>query len=180
MWIEDEACKDFLSYEADAILRTPIGNLEDKDSQFWIHNTKGKYSVKPGYRVNVQEEWGNTSKGGSSSAEASEKWRNKSWNLSIPPKIRIFWWKMTHDIVVLEENFVNHHVPILPCCRLCDFATASTTHSIFFCPFGFNVWKKEGLWCLMKQGQHLNSWDFLNFIFENGKGTSMENLAVMA
>lgn len=102
---------------------------------------KGSYSVKTGYWRNL---WaltkpiqGNTM-GDSSKRDTS--WTT-IWNLKISPKVKIFTWKLAHDVIATEENLHYHHMPTSPRCVLCGFSSANTAHTIIYYLGVREIWK---------------------------------------
>ncbi|XP_073311023.1 uncharacterized protein [Primulina huaijiensis] len=66
---------------------------------------------------------------------------------SIPPKVRIFWWRVMHNIIPTEQNLRAHHVPVLGECPLCRQPCDSTVHALFICPV---------IWPILKLSCHLD------------------------
>lgn len=65
-----------------------------------------------------------------SSFDGSTSWWSKVWSLNVPPKVKIFMWKISRDFLATEGNLNLHHVPIGANCFFCDFPFASTKHSL--------------------------------------------------
>lgn len=102
----------------------------------------GKYSVKLGYHKE--------SSGFSSLQHQSEhplkKWWKYVWNLSIPPKIRIFSWRAAKNIIPTAHNLKMHHVPLSGLCSLCHKNFATTSHCLLLCDFARKGWKNTMFW----------------------------------
>lgn len=86
----------------------------------------------------------------------------KNWSLSLPPKIKIFVWKMAHDIIATEANLVRHHVLGDPRCVLCGYYWANTTHSPFFYQASKKGWKDLERWPFLKKFKEFDSINILH------------------
>ncbi|XP_073121146.1 uncharacterized protein [Henckelia pumila] len=135
------------------ILAIPINSVQEKDTRFWSFDPKGKYSVRNGYRVEI----GCYDTPSHSSEVHSSKWWKYMWNLSIPPKLRIFWWRVMHDIIPTAANLRVNHVPTEDFCSLCKGWNESTFHALFWCPVVKICWKKTKFWPLLKHVRHLGT-----------------------
>ncbi|KAL5564839.1 hypothetical protein UlMin_028003 [Ulmus minor] len=70
---------------------------------------------------------------------------NYLWQSTIPPKIKIFWWRALHNIIPTSWNLKVHHVPAELKCSLCGSGIETTVHSLFLCPKMKLLWKKSGM-----------------------------------
>lgn len=77
----------FPQHIAQKILAIPLPSMQRQDSRYWIHNPKGKYMVKEGYKLDIGffHPPNNCSE-----LKEPEMWKFL-WSLTIPPKTRIFW-----------------------------------------------------------------------------------------
>lgn len=81
------------------------------DSRYWQqpqHDPKGQYSVRDGYRL----QQGLFEPSEHQSELLHEKWWTFLWGLLIPPKARVFWWKVSHDCIATNLNLLYHHFPV--------------------------------------------------------------------
>lgn len=112
-----------------------------------------------------QQCWNITSrlpaKTGSSCMEMEEHWWTTVWVLKISPKVHIFLWKVTLDIISATANLQKHHVPTMLCCFACGAFEAITKHMHFFSPFVKRLWKELEVWRLIKHGKDLPTVGFL-------------------
>lgn len=121
----------FPDFMIEEILQMSISSETQHDSRFWIFDSKGKYLVKDGYRVGV----GMFETPEYQSERSLTKWWKFLWSLKIPPKVRMFWWRMAHDIISTERNFLVHHVPLPGLCPFCHCRHESAKHALLKCPF---------------------------------------------
>ncbi|KAL5541596.1 hypothetical protein UlMin_009306 [Ulmus minor] len=72
-------------------------------------------------------------------------WWKALWNASIPPKVKVFWWRAIHDILPTSWNLRSHYIPADASCALCGYGMETTSHSLFLCPLMKPFWKST-LW----------------------------------
>lgn len=123
----DLICAIFNPYVAREILRTPLPSIATRDSFSWRFDYKGKYSVKDGCRLQRGLEY--------KSKNPNKNLWSFLWGLSIPPKVRVLWWSISHDCIASNQNLARHHVLVSEACALCNFPFDSTCHSLFYCSF---------------------------------------------
>ena len=94
----------FQRSDAAAILQIPLSRRQVPDVIFWLYTKRGGYSVKSGYhtarKISKQE-----AEKGESSGEAlgGPVWA-RLWKLKIPNKIKVFGWRVCHEILPTREN----------------------------------------------------------------------------
>lgn len=71
-------------------------------------------------------------------------WWRSVWSIQVPPKVKIFWWSLSWDILPAEMNLARLHIPTPSTCCMCGFAEASSIHAIFLYPLVSKFWKEEG------------------------------------
>ncbi|KAL5853747.1 hypothetical protein ACOSQ3_008865 [Xanthoceras sorbifolium] len=113
----------------DSILKIPLSFGNCADSLIWHFDKSGEYYVKSGYRVAAQEK---LSLSGSSSSPDS-KWWLALWNLNIPPKIKIFIWRVCHNAIPSLCNLCSRKIVVDPCCTRYGDAHESSAHALFWC-----------------------------------------------
>ncbi|KAL5741239.1 hypothetical protein ACOSP7_027971 [Xanthoceras sorbifolium] len=132
----------------DSILAIPLSLGDCADSLIWHFDKTGEYSVKSGYRVAAREK---LSLSGSSSSSDS-KWWLALWNLNIPPKIKIFIWRVCHNVIPSLCNLCSRKIVVDPCCSRCGDAPESSAHALFwakraefeeFCMILWGVWSER-------------------------------------
>lgn len=90
-----------------------------------------------------------------------DKTWTKIWNLKVPPKVKIFIWKMAQDSIACEANLTLHHMPTNPRCVICGYHWSNTTHAFIFCQRIKEIWKNEDCWYQIKELKDLQSKDLL-------------------
>ncbi|XP_073313627.1 uncharacterized protein [Primulina huaijiensis] len=139
------------------ILAIPLPVTPHEDFRFWLFDAKGKYTVREGYKAAS----GFYDSPMSSSSIKMKSWWKFLWALSLPPKVKIFCWRVIHNIIPTESNLQNHHVPVADVCPLCKASWDSTGHALFVCDAIKSCWKESRFRPLLKQVRHLEVFDIL-------------------
>lgn len=106
-WMKDKVRSLFLHHEPEAILNIPfnIAWLEDNLIQNFTQN--GIYTVKSRYKIGMEFMQNLTSAQETSSIEAQTKPWTMIHDLSMQPKIRMFLWRITSDILLTRRNLMS-------------------------------------------------------------------------
>jgi hypothetical protein len=82
---------------ADIVKVKPSMRL-DQDVLAWAYERHGSYSVKSAYKLLKEDQMAMAmaTTGESRSSDGNYFWK-KTWNLNIPPKVRVFWWRVLHN-----------------------------------------------------------------------------------
>lgn len=90
--------------EVEEICVIPIA-IEDQNDRFiWYHDPKGTYSVKSGYRVEIEYQQHQAGDWPSSFFLVPEHVWKFMWTLPIPPKCRHFWWRACNNLLASKAN----------------------------------------------------------------------------
>ncbi|KAL6584706.1 hypothetical protein OROMI_003995 [Orobanche minor] len=149
-WNSDLLNFHFLPFEVKAILDQTPPIPAREDMRFWIFDNKGTYNVKSGYLL----ETGSFLKPDNRSSEGEDIWAKLSWKLTVPPKVKIFLWKMFHNFLPVGSNLLSHHVPVVGACTQCKLGWESTTHALIFCPKVKPFWYNSKFWTLLAKYKH--------------------------
>ncbi|KAL5764455.1 hypothetical protein ACOSQ2_017049 [Xanthoceras sorbifolium] len=149
----------FVAADRDSILEIPLSFGDCSDSLIWHFDKNGEYSVKSGYRVAAQEK---LSLKGSSSCPDS-KWWLALWNLNIPPKIKIFIWRVCLNAIPSLCNLCSRKISTvfwdilnLQCHISCFdlilwvFVRAKRAELEEFCMILWGVWSDRNAVCHSK------------------------------
>lgn len=88
-----------LPFEAKDIMNVYIAGLNAQDKRYWRFKKKGSYSVKTGYYSHIKYQVNEEDNCKNISSSYKDSLWSTIWGLKIPPKIRIFVWKMALDII---------------------------------------------------------------------------------
>ncbi|KAK2645906.1 hypothetical protein Ddye_021101 [Dipteronia dyeriana] len=64
------------------------------------------------------------------------------WKLKIPPKIRIFIWRVCLNAIPFLENLWKKKIVKVACCSRCESRVESVSHVIFGCRTVKKVWRE--------------------------------------
>lgn len=107
-----------------------------QDHLSWHFEKSGCFSVKSGYRLALSEKL----KTSVSNSSLIQKWWSLLWSLHLPPKVRIFIWRVYLDATPSLANLWKRKVVPLPHCARCGSGMETTTHSLFWCGKTKKVW----------------------------------------
>lgn len=154
------------------ILDIPLNRRGSDDVRFWTGSKNGMYIVKDGYHFERTSFAPPTCQ----SVFSNQHW----WKIiNVPPKIRIFFWCASRDIISTPANLLPHHISIQGICILCKFYRAFTSHSILFCPPVRCIWKKSLFWLCLKDHSYANFVDCAMHVFKLFKIEDFELFVIL-
>ncbi|KAL5784031.1 hypothetical protein ACOSQ2_006423 [Xanthoceras sorbifolium] len=165
----------FVAADRDSILEIPLSLGDCADSLIWHFDKTGEYSVKSGYRVAAQEK---LSLSGSSSSPDS-KWWLALWNLNIPPKIKIFIWRVCHNAIPSLCNLCSRKIVVDPCCSRCGDAPESSAHALFWCSSVRPIWESTVFWDVLNLQRHISCFDLILWVFVRAKRAEFEEFCMI-
>jgi hypothetical protein len=119
----------------------------------WHFDTKGEYSVKQAYKLQVQLNEINLNGGQSGSnfvvgnleGGGDDCWR-RIWRVPCPPKIHMFIWRLSHNSLTLRPNLVKRGVQIESVkCLFCNNDVEEGAHLFVKCRYVKEVWHCLGM-----------------------------------
>ena len=143
MWNTEEVYKSFLSLEAREVLKVKPSSFSETDVLAWAFEKHGVYSVRSAYSLLKQEQMEktlNTTKEASGS-EDNHAW-SSLWKLEVPPKIRVFWWRVLNNSLPSKSELKRRHVARESHCEMCGGEDESLFHIFFDCPFAKRFWRE--------------------------------------
>jgi hypothetical protein len=98
LWDEDAVRDCCLPHDADVILGIKLSTRSTDDFIAWSGEHNDLFSVRSAYRIGLQARLQSLSGGQSSAGPSGERkiW-DLVWKASVPPKLRVFAWKVTSD-----------------------------------------------------------------------------------
>ncbi|CAN0830334.1 Putative ribonuclease H protein At1g65750 [Linum grandiflorum] len=125
--------------EIDEILKIPIGPTNEKDRWIWYPDSRGKFTVKSAYHTIRKSTVGQQISGIALTDKAMWKWM---WRIPIPPKFGFFVWRATHHALATKLNLWKRKCSPNPRCPLCQNATETTHHCLFYYRVADEVWRQ--------------------------------------
>ena len=138
-WKSDVVRSLFLPFEARTILNIPLSHSLPEDQIIWVGNKKGEFSVKSAYYI-ATKGLDTKEEGESSSSDARSPLWKKLWQLNIPPKVRIFAWKMCMNALPTLVNLQRRGINTYDICPACGKEPESNFHIFVKCEVARRVW----------------------------------------
>lgn len=133
--------------DKERILKTPISpNYED--DWYWKLDMKGEYTVKSAYRSLTSSLTQNRA--------AEEKYWTTLWNLKIPEKVKIHWWRIIRGIIPVREILRKRGMDIESACPLCDRHPESINHLFLECARTQDIWRSCNLTAIVGSLREVN------------------------
>lgn len=85
-----------LPYIANEVLSIPISLNTESNKRSWKFDPKGHYLVRDGYKAELGVF---DSPAHHSNNSLEQSWWKYLWSLHIPPNMRVFWWRVYHNIL---------------------------------------------------------------------------------
>ena len=139
-WKEAVIRQNFLSGDADTILSIPLCSSWPDDKLIWHYTNHGRFTVKSAYQLQLSQR---SAGGGSTSNPQTEIWK-LIWQLNIPPRIRVFAWRMCQGALPTKENLAKRIPSQLMNCAICGDLCESEPHILLYCPLAQAVWSTSG------------------------------------
>ncbi|XP_062100125.1 uncharacterized protein LOC133806004 [Humulus lupulus] len=132
----------FTKEDADSILSIIPGPLDSRDKRIWHYNQNGEYSVRSGYQVAIREK----ERVEGSNMRETESWWKKVWSLRVPPKIKLFLWKLSNKWLPTNSVLFCRKLRKEQGCCMCGDSNQREDwyHAIWQCPRNKQVWKVAG------------------------------------
>jgi hypothetical protein len=109
----------FFNVDARAILCTPIRG-QGNDAWAWVPERHGLYMVRSAYRRLYDDNNQPVNDGGASTSD--EKTWKRIWGLCVPPKVRVFWWRVVNVFLPTRGVLHKRHIEPNPTCGMCGAA----------------------------------------------------------
>jgi len=64
------------------------------------------------------------------------------WRMNVPPKVRVFWWRVLHNSLPSKAELKRRHVARESHCEMCESRDDSLFHVFFDCPIAKRFWEE--------------------------------------
>lgn len=102
-WNESLVRSLLLPCDADIVLNMPLYDVWPQDQLLWHYSSNGLFSVRSAYHVILGDRFMD---GCGSSLVDNRIWRT-IWNLEVPPRIRLFGWRVCWGILPTRSNIAG-------------------------------------------------------------------------
>ena len=118
------------------IRRLIPSSRKKKDALVWLSEKTGVYSTKTGYIL---------SKLNSETVDREVfNWKQNVWQLQVPPKLKMFLWKLKRRALPVGGNLVIRGITNDLTCKRCG-GLESELHILLFCPYAQRLWEMAPL-----------------------------------
>jgi hypothetical protein len=100
----------------------------------------GIYTVRSAYRLLHKRKSENLLLNQPSSSDDGP-WR-KVWKLGVPPKVRVFWWRVLNDFLPTRQELCRRHVEPISICEVCGDPEESIKHVLLDCTVAKLFWEQ--------------------------------------
>jgi ribonuclease HI len=131
-WKEDVIRDIFMPHDADAVLRIRLPSYDDEDFISWTLENHGMFTVRSAY--NLALDLKNGTPPNSSSCQNGDRnlWK-VIWSTNVPPKVKIFTWKLATNNIAVQVNRARRLPNILPMCTICGMEEETGYHATMVC-----------------------------------------------
>lgn len=141
-WNEQVIKNSFIRMDAEEILKLKAGVRLQEDVCAWAWEKHGSYSVRSAYRVLKADQMTRTQAGVERAMSSQDKyWWKVLWKMRIPPKVRIFWWRVLHNFLPSKAELKRRHVAKESHCEACGNPSETMFHIAVECTFALRFWE---------------------------------------
>jgi len=125
------AIRQHFPHQESTIRKLIPSTSKRSDRLGWLPEKSGTYSTKTVYRL---------SKVNSSALhQTTFNWQLNVWNLSVPPKVKMFLWKLQRRALPVGGNLAIRGITSDLACKRCG-GEESELHILLLCPYAKRVW----------------------------------------
>jgi hypothetical protein len=129
----------FYPADAEAIAQIKLPERRMEDVLAWFHEKSGIFTVRSAYRLGLSLQESPRATATSSTPDGERKLWSRVWNAAVPPKVRIFAWKLARDILPTQKNKFIRKLEMDSQCPLCNCAVEDSYHATVECPQARNL-----------------------------------------
>lgn len=138
-WKQELIASIMNTHDTSDICKIPLHSRVDHDAVIWKASPNGAYTVKSAYKMCLSlSEQG-------MHYQASGDWK-LIWNMSLPPKIKHFCWRLLRCCLPTRFNLQGRGVNCQSTCVVCNNDIEDEMHMFLHCTFAINCWKEANLW----------------------------------
>ncbi|PNT60993.1 hypothetical protein BRADI_5g08864v3 [Brachypodium distachyon] len=133
-WNEDLIRHVFYPHDADAILLLKLPETPQDNVLAWVPDKTGSFTVRSAYQLAmdcVTEEREGCS---SASPSGERKLWSTIWKARVPPKVRVFGWRLATNALAVQEERSKRIKKSLPTCGICGKGNKNAFHAVMECP----------------------------------------------
>ena len=132
-WNEEILERFFHRNDIDEILKIKLPGGNNEDAVAWHYEKTGCLLVRSAYKLGMDwKEIGTTTSPSSNTNGERMVWK-KLWALQLPPKVKVFAWKLAHNGLATQSNKVAHRMAKQSTCLICG-REEDGHHAVLMCP----------------------------------------------
>lgn len=114
----------------------------NQDSLRWCFGSNGSYTVKTGYYIqrSLDMKHQTTQVNIDSLPVSRNSMLAKLWRINIPPKLKMFWWKILLNGLPVAENLNKRGCHVYGYCQICGEELESIDHMLLQCRVSGEIW----------------------------------------
>jgi hypothetical protein len=133
-WDADLVRQSFINLDAKDIPKIQPSQTMDEDVVAWAHERSGIFSVRSAYRLLKEEQSRRAREEGSATSSDTGRWWKVLQSLKVPPKVRIFWWRVIQNLLPSNAELTRRHIRERGHCIACGNESESLYHVMVQCP----------------------------------------------
>ncbi|KAL0008826.1 hypothetical protein SO802_010328 [Lithocarpus litseifolius] len=142
IWRYKDILAIFHKEEVEAICQIPLSRRNVSDTIFWLHNSRGVFTVKSAYHM-ARRLLTDENRVGISRGCATKNVWVALWKLWLPNKIKVFGWRACHEILPTSTNLTRRRIINDDKCSICTRETESTIHALWDCAVAQDIWARS-------------------------------------
>nr|XP_025703912.1 uncharacterized protein LOC112805796 [Arachis hypogaea] len=140
VWDRAKIQRSFPPVVAQKILQTPVSRISKEDRLLWPFRKDGEFTTKTGYYAAKKEEDERSHYYSPSSSSVFEELWEGIWNIKAPQKIKMFLWKVAHNIIPVRANLKKKSLLTNSVCPICAQEEETSEHTLLLCDWTRAVW----------------------------------------
>ncbi|CAI9760115.1 unnamed protein product [Fraxinus pennsylvanica] len=137
-WDHDLLADLFSEEDRGQIMKIPLTAHGREDRMYWIHDKKGVYSVRSGYKSLMADSFIH-------SYSTTENFWKELWRLKIPAKVRNLIWRASLNVLPTVDQLRVRKVEVDSHCPVCSIHDESVLHAFVSCEFAQKIWEAVGV-----------------------------------
>ena len=149
-----------LPFDGELIKSIPFSIVPRTDEIIQHYQSNGEYSISSSYNLFLEDQINQITP----LSTLMNRWWSSLWHLKIPPKIKLFIWRVINDVLPTWALLIWRKMNISSGCGRCE-TLESISYVLFSC---IGVWKMVDLWELVKLSLHSDAREVVIGILSRG------------
>jgi hypothetical protein len=131
-WKEDTVRKIFMPHDAEEVLKIRLPRYEQEDFISWTYEKHGLFTVRSAYNLALDLR-NNIPTNSSGNLNGDRSLWKTIWSSKMPPKVKIFTWKLATNSLAVQVNRSRRLPNVLPTCTICGMEAETSYHATMSC-----------------------------------------------